>query len=183
MSMYIIFLLMVFFVPFPPAYFIYQKLPSEIVVRGPFKGLNIKLTGAFGGYFLLVLIAISFAYFALKPSKPNYEIWELKGQIEAESIDPNTGTQTKNITGITIEVTPPNYSVDTKGGFDIPIMVIPAHVGGRRKYPTLKIGRPGYTAEVLRLNDEDIKIDEKMKAIRLRQRVILERMKEKPKWD
>ena len=36
------------------------------MVTGPFKGLNLNLTGAFGGYFLLVLISIGLTHFVLK---------------------------------------------------------------------------------------------------------------------
>lgn len=43
-------------VPLVPAYILYRNLPSETVVKGPFRGLTVQLTGAFGGYFVLVLI-------------------------------------------------------------------------------------------------------------------------------
>ena len=36
------------------------------MVTGPFKGLNLNLTGAFGGYFLLVLISIGLTHFVLQ---------------------------------------------------------------------------------------------------------------------
>lgn len=48
--------------PLIPALLIYIKLPSRTSVQGPFKGLNIRLTGAFGGYFLIVLIAVGISY-------------------------------------------------------------------------------------------------------------------------
>lgn len=43
-------------VPLAPAYILYRKLPSDTVVKGPFKGLTVQLTGAFAGYFVLVLV-------------------------------------------------------------------------------------------------------------------------------
>ena len=55
--------------PIIPAYILYKSLPSEAQVDGPFKGLNIKLTGAFGGYFLLVMISIA-AFLAMQNAKP-----------------------------------------------------------------------------------------------------------------
>jgi hypothetical protein len=48
----------VLLIPLLPAFILYRFLPSKTAVKGPFKGLTINLTGAFGGYFLLVLIAI-----------------------------------------------------------------------------------------------------------------------------
>lgn len=56
----------VLIVPLLPAFILYKFLPSKTMVTGPFKGLNLNLTGAFGGYFLLVLISIGLTHFVLK---------------------------------------------------------------------------------------------------------------------
>ena len=49
--------------PLLPAYIIYKFLPeSETNVEGPYKKLNLKLKGAFAGYFLLVLISLGLQY-------------------------------------------------------------------------------------------------------------------------
>lgn len=48
----------VLLIPLLPAFILYKFLPSKTAVKGPFKGLTVNLTGAFGGYFLLVIIAI-----------------------------------------------------------------------------------------------------------------------------
>jgi hypothetical protein len=55
----------VLIIPLIPALIIYKYLPSKTAVKGPFKGLNINLTGAFGGYFLLVIIALGLTYNAI----------------------------------------------------------------------------------------------------------------------
>jgi hypothetical protein len=56
----------VMLLPLIPAFLLYKFLPSRTSVGGPFKGLNIKLTGAFGGYFLLVVTAIGIFFPLLK---------------------------------------------------------------------------------------------------------------------
>ena len=56
----------VMLLPLIPAFLLYKFLPSRTSVSGPFKGLNIKLTGAFGGYFLLVLTSIGIFFPLLK---------------------------------------------------------------------------------------------------------------------
>lgn len=56
----------VLLLPLIPAFLLYKFLPSKTSVTGPFKGLNLKLTGAFGGYFLLVLTAIGVFFPLLK---------------------------------------------------------------------------------------------------------------------
>ena len=49
--------------PLFPAYILYKFLPaSETDVSGPYKGLSVKLKGAFAGYFLLVLVATALQY-------------------------------------------------------------------------------------------------------------------------
>ncbi|HTS45817.1 MAG TPA: hypothetical protein VMH01_15565 [Puia sp.] len=50
-------------IPLLPAYIIYKFLPSRTAVKGPFRGLHINLTGAFGGYFLLVIITVGLFYY------------------------------------------------------------------------------------------------------------------------
>jgi len=52
----------VLIIPLIPAFVIYKFLPSKTVVKGPFKGLHVNLTGAFSGYFLLVIISLGFTY-------------------------------------------------------------------------------------------------------------------------
>jgi hypothetical protein len=56
----------VLLLPLIPAFLLYKFLPSKTNVSGPFKGLNLKLTGAFGGYFLLVLTSIGIFFPLLK---------------------------------------------------------------------------------------------------------------------
>ncbi|NTS43175.1 hypothetical protein HRG84_19990 [Flavisolibacter sp. BT320] len=49
--------------PVIPAYIIYKFLPpSDTDVRGPYKGLSLKLKGAFAGYFLLVIVGLALQY-------------------------------------------------------------------------------------------------------------------------
>lgn len=49
--------------PVIPAYILYKFLPaSDTDVGGPYKGLSIKLKGAFAGYFLLVIVGTALQY-------------------------------------------------------------------------------------------------------------------------
>ena len=57
-------LVAILIVPLFPAFIIYKFLPeSETQVEGPYQKLNLKLKGAFAGYFLLVLIGLGLQYF------------------------------------------------------------------------------------------------------------------------
>lgn len=179
--------------PLIPAYIIYKYLPpSKTIVRGPFKGLKINLAGAFAGYFLLVLIALSFTYYIIIPSKPSREIWFVKGEVVGRCIDPNTNTlkemKVDAIEDTTIGVFPPPGQVDSTGFFTTEIIVEPGHVEGQRKFPLLEYHLPGYTTPRERLNIEDpnIIVDEKNRLIVMKKKVILEKLKdetERPKWE
>ncbi len=50
--------------PLLPAFILFKFLPTEAKVEGPWQGLKIKLGGAFGGYFLLVLLVLGYFYSA-----------------------------------------------------------------------------------------------------------------------
>ncbi len=67
--------------PLLPAIVLYRVLPvSKIDVKGPFKGLQIRFTGAAAAYFI-VFGAIAFVCYSRLGS--DYELWTLEGEIEA----------------------------------------------------------------------------------------------------
>lgn len=69
-------------IPIIPAYILYKFLPaSDTDVSGPFKGLTLKMKGAFAGYFLLVLIALGLQY-VLMSNKQEKEIHRLSAALK-----------------------------------------------------------------------------------------------------
>ena len=63
--------------PIVPAFIIYKTLPpGKTVVKGPLQGFQIQLTGAFGAYFIIVLVAFAFMY-----STNEWEVWQIMGRI------------------------------------------------------------------------------------------------------
>jgi hypothetical protein len=52
-----VYMLLVLLLPLIPAYVLFRFLPSSANVEGPFKGLTIKLGGAFAAYFVTVLLS------------------------------------------------------------------------------------------------------------------------------
>lgn len=65
-NLFLLALTTILLLPLVPAFLLYKFLPSKTNVSGPFKGLTIKLTGAFGGYFLLVLTSLGIFFPILK---------------------------------------------------------------------------------------------------------------------
>ena len=77
-------------IPMIPALILYKVLPSRAKVSGPFKGLNINLQGAFGGYIVLVLVVVgvvvpqrlSTQRQLSANSYPKYETWNVEGSLK-----------------------------------------------------------------------------------------------------
>lgn len=85
-------------IPLIPALLIYKLLPSRTSVSGPFKGLSIQLQGAFGGFFLLVLISIGLVtYFTNMNSTTVYHGFYLVFPVEAVDEDVPDGVGNEKI--------------------------------------------------------------------------------------
>lgn len=102
-NVFVYLLAAILLLPLVPAFLLYKFLPSRTNVSGPFKGLSIKLTGAFGGYFLLVLTAVAVFFPLLKNDQAkiidqqnekisqlenalsNHQQWVMKGNVASTS--------------------------------------------------------------------------------------------------
>lgn len=72
--------------PLVPAYILYKALPSRAMVAGPFQGVNVKLSGAFGGYFALALLSLAAVKVLLPPASefPKYQEETFSGSVVLE---------------------------------------------------------------------------------------------------
>lgn len=138
-------LLLITLVPIVPAYLLFKLLPAKAVVTGPFKGLRIDLSGAFGGYFLVFLVLIAIRGSVLVPQ---YSEWVVSGQIvrpDAESseiyIDPRY---------VTLSV--PSLRSDADGNFTMDFVTTS---DGQLDYPHMYINYPGYKSVAYWLGPKD----------------------------
>ncbi len=81
-NLFLITLATILLLPLIPAFLLYKFLPSKTSVIGPFKGLDVKLTGAFGGYFLLVLTSLM-VFFPLLKNKQGAEVTILTAKVDS----------------------------------------------------------------------------------------------------
>ena len=122
---YILELAAILILPMIPAFVLYKSLPSRTKVSGPFKGLDISLTGAFGGYFLLVLLALGHVVYKQEAEKtiastfPRYETWELLGTLEFSGPPESTDRVDSSLVTLTFHPDPatpgdlqPNNTMD-----------------------------------------------------------------------
>ena len=161
--------------PITPAYILYKALPAKTTVTGPFKGLNIQLSGAFAGYFLLVLTILGFL--AARPTPSVYQVWEVKGKINCAQDDFSTDKR------FLLTLRPPSQSVVEDGRFTIQVATIPGQAGGC-KFPTLVIEHPDYQTITIDLDEEqktygqqvaNVKIDKDAKSISVKDPISLKK--------
>jgi hypothetical protein len=136
-------------VPLIPAFLLYKFLPSgRTEVGGPFKGLDIKLSGAFAGYFLVVLIVTSLLVFLLKakpvvanpvcptPPATQYVVYTVTGKVELEREPDSVKIDPKQLD---FSIQPPERVVNPDGSFSLKIPVRPDQIG-ELEFPYLIVG-------------------------------------------
>ncbi len=136
-------------VPLIPAFLLYKFLPAgRTEVGGPFKGLDIKLSGAFAGYFLVVLIVTSLLVFLIKtkpvppcpvcptPSVTQYEVYTVTGKVDLEGDSKSPKIDSSQLT---FSILPPERTVKPDGSFSLQIPVRPGQ-SGEPEFPDLIIG-------------------------------------------
>ncbi|RAI03108.1 hypothetical protein DLJ53_00835 [Acuticoccus sediminis] len=79
---------LVVLVPLVPALLIYCFAPERQIVEGPFKGLTLKLGGAFAMYFLVTMfVAAPFVFYYYKPPMNDLaSLYVVRGTLNLEGI-------------------------------------------------------------------------------------------------
>lgn len=138
----IIIVIVMVLLPIIPALFLYWLLPSKTVVKGPFKGMQIQLGGAFGGYFLVLLVISGFIWACLLRIE-GYEPWTIAGAIRLND--------NGNIMDTRFMVQPPNQELYPDGRFFIKNILLQKKRGPGN--PSLIVQKEGYSPESLILGE------------------------------
>ncbi len=159
------YIVVVVLVPVIPAFLLYRFLPpGRTEVGGPFKGLDIKLSGAFAGYFLVVLIMTSLLVFLIKikptapcpvcptPPATQYEVYTVKGKVDLEHSPDSEKIDYKQLT---LSLAPPERTVNLDGTFSFEIPVKPGQ-SGELEFPDLIVGHEdsNYSPATIPLNEK-----------------------------
>jgi len=117
--------------PIIPAFLLFKALGSQGDVGGPLLGLKIKLSGAFAGYFaVLVLIFVMYNVW-----HPTYKVWKVHGQVTDES-----GAAIEPLEDKDVILIPGTYTAYPDGGFDLTFAAVPGD------YPRLTISHASFQA-------------------------------------
>jgi len=139
------YIVVVVLVPLIPAFLLYRFLPEGATdVNGPFKGLTIKLSGSFAGYFLVLLTATSLLVFLIKtkPSPPpcpacppppanRYDVYTVTGKVDLDRSGLNSSQ-------VTLSLLPPLVNWGDEGDFSFDIPVRPGQ-SGDLNFPKLQL--------------------------------------------
>lgn len=143
-------------IPIVPAVILYRLFEQRTIVKGPFKGLRLDLSGAFAGYFLVLLVCSGLFYGpALRGYNYEEEMRELRSQLEETSdlgtawvvrgrvsLKNRDGSENQQAEGIGIAILPPPQIFE-EGLFEV--RVVKDKVGGRvARLPSLRVSKAGY---------------------------------------
>jgi hypothetical protein len=128
-------------IPLLPAFVLYKFLPSKTTASGPFQGLDVKLSGAFAGYFLVLLMVTSFVIFLIKrrpteipQPKYQYDVYTVLGRVELS----DSAQARPDYSGIKLSLAPPQMANTPDGSFSFQVPVRPDQIG-QPDFPNLLI--------------------------------------------
>ncbi|MDI6776820.1 MAG: hypothetical protein QMD03_06205 [Syntrophales bacterium] len=132
--------------PIIPAYVLYKTLPARTTISGPFKGLNIQLTGSFGGYFLVLIVVVGLISSRQQPAR--YEVWSVTGKVTLKNNDPRDKLLHKDFS-----VQPPTIILYPDGRFDLDVPVKRGQ-NDNLEFPVIVINHDGYLPQTIPLGDQ-----------------------------
>ena len=154
-------------VPLIPAVILYYLFEQKTVVTGPFKGLRLDLSGAFAGYFLVLIVCSSLLFGPVERSR-NYKdqiakltaqlnelsdvgtAWTVRGKIALQ------GNENVQTAGVGIAILPPPQ-IFRDGLFEV--RVLKDKSGGPvARLPSLEISKLGYLTETVHLENLGAKL-------------------------
>jgi hypothetical protein len=116
-------MLLILLLPLIPAFVLFRFLPSSADVEGPFKGLTIKLGGAFAGYVVTVLLSWQVAESLLKPMWSDN--WDVVAQI---TFDSGSGSHPPPTQAVVL-VKPPTAEIEPSGSVQMMVPIPRVHTG------------------------------------------------------
>lgn len=133
-------------VPCIPAFLLFKALPCRADVSGPLQGLEVKLGGAFAGYFALVVLVLA-SHSVWQPSLRS-QVWTVDGQLAYQ------GGQAQGLVNNTqIEPERPDVMLSSDGSFKMAVHTS-LDPGGEVEFPKVDINLQGYSPVDIPLNNE-----------------------------
>src|SRR6266446_5243211 len=150
----IVTLAVILLLPILPAYLLFKTLPSTGDVEGKlFRGLEIKLGGAFAGYIVVILIVFHYPGVwrpVSLPPVPTASVWHLSGQLTDDSGTPIEPLDIKDFSFL-----PATLQSIPGGNFVLTIPTEPQQ-GGGTKFPIVAISHPNFSTLKIPLDPSEV---------------------------
>jgi hypothetical protein len=150
----------VLLLPLVPALILYKVFEQQTIVRGPFRGLRLDLSGAFAGYFLLLILCSGVlfgpgGYYAKRTTDLTKQLqdiselraaWLVKGTVVLKK---QSGSNDPQVDGVGIAIEPVPKILDD-GSFEINVLKDKSG-GTNARFPNLRLSKSGYFPVVVHL--------------------------------
>jgi len=133
----LLYLMGILLLPIVPAFLLFKALPSTGDVSGPLGGLQIKLSGAFAGYFAIVVLL----FVMYHVWHPTYGVYKIHGTVTDENGNPIPGLDGNNLT-----LEPAGLTFYPDGSFDMKV------VAANGDWPKLSVNYPNYMSHPVLLD-------------------------------
>lgn len=118
-----VYMLLILLLPMIPAFVLFRFLPNTADVSGPFKGLTLKLSGAFAGYFVTVLLSWQVAKSMIEPTWSDN--WNVVARITFDGAPANHPAAAQAV----VLVKPPTADIDSNGQLQMMVPIPRVHNG------------------------------------------------------
>jgi hypothetical protein len=178
MSVDYVYMLLILLIPIIPAFILFRFLPSSANVKGPLKGLDIKLGGAFGGYIVAVILSWRVALSLLTPTWSDN--WNVVAHVKFAGPEGNHPSPTEAI----VLVRPPAPDIGSDGVIQLRIAIPRVHMNSY-DLQRLVVAHDGYETVTVPLDpdqkhlasyggeDYQVRFDAKKKEITVTQPIVL----------
>jgi len=147
----LIWLVLIVLLPVLPAWILFKYLPSTAVVKGPLKGLDINVGGAYAAYFILVVLLLYTRERFVTPAL--YQVWAVHGTVTDETDD----VPLELFKEQDISLIPPELNVYEHGSFSLHFYSSPPPGGQGFEYPELNIGHKNFGNIKILLDPAELK--------------------------
>ena len=142
-----VYTLLILLIPIIPAFILFRFLPGSANVQGPFRGLDIKLGGAFAGYIVAVILSWWIVSSLLAPT------WSDNWNVVAHLKFAGQGGNQPSPTEALILVHPPTPEIDSNGLIQLTV-AIPRVCKNSYELQRLIVAQDGYETVAIPLDPD-----------------------------
>jgi hypothetical protein len=140
-------MLLILLIPIIPAFLLFRFLPSSTIIQGPFKGLDVNVGGAFGGYIVAVFLSWQIASSLLAPMWSDN--WNVVAHLKFADQAGNRPSPSEAL----VLVHPPTPKIDSDGLIQLTVAIPRVHTSSI-ELQRLIVAKDGYETVAVPLDPD-----------------------------